>query len=287
MFIEKTGYRAGDTYHYYLRDYQGNNRVRLTSAGEQKEWNAYYPYGGAFGDICQRSDLYRYSGKELDKISGLDWYDFSARHLDPAYCRFTTPDPLAEQYPHLSPYAYCANNPLTYVDPDGRDIVVLINSDGASGLGHMAILIQDKKGVWHLWSKNGTEDSFGFKVKEKSPGGESDQKEYGYYRSPVDFLNGSDNIEKGTNEHIYNEGYLIETTPSEDVRAINAANKNMEDPYHLLSSNCAQLVQKTLKAAGKNDGAILGDNDIPYKPNEIYKRIKDENEGTIVKPQEN
>ena len=130
--INETGYRAGDTYHYYLRDYQGNNRVRLTSAGEQKEWNAYYPYGGAFGDICQRSDLYRYSGKELDKISGLDWYDFSARHLDPAYCRFTTPDPLTEQYPHLSPYAYCMGNPIKFIDPTGMDYIVYIDLESFS-----------------------------------------------------------------------------------------------------------------------------------------------------------
>ena len=35
---------------------------------------------------------------------------------------FDTPDPLAEQYPHLSPYAHCAANPLMYVDPDGMKV---------------------------------------------------------------------------------------------------------------------------------------------------------------------
>ena len=35
---------------------------------------------------------------------------------------FDTPDPLAEQYPHLSPYAHCAANPLMYVDPSGKKI---------------------------------------------------------------------------------------------------------------------------------------------------------------------
>jgi hypothetical protein len=32
-------------------------------------------------------------------------------------------DPLAEKYPWMSPYAYCANNPVKYIDPDGRKIV--------------------------------------------------------------------------------------------------------------------------------------------------------------------
>ena len=37
---------------------------------------------------------------------------------------FTTRDPLCEEYYDISPYVYCANNPMRYVDPDGRKIVV-------------------------------------------------------------------------------------------------------------------------------------------------------------------
>ena len=35
-----------------------------------------------------------------------------------SYMRFTTPDPLALSYPSISPYAYCANNPVNNVDLD-------------------------------------------------------------------------------------------------------------------------------------------------------------------------
>ncbi len=41
---------------------------------------------------------------------------------DPAIGRFSTMDPLAEKYYSISPYAYCANNPVKYLDPDGRVI---------------------------------------------------------------------------------------------------------------------------------------------------------------------
>ncbi|MCL1937500.1 MAG: hypothetical protein FWF52_03775 [Candidatus Azobacteroides sp.] len=36
--------------------------------------------------------------------------------------RFMTIDPVAEKYPELSPYVYCRNNPVRYIDPDGRDV---------------------------------------------------------------------------------------------------------------------------------------------------------------------
>ncbi|GAB6013520.1 RHS repeat-associated core domain-containing protein, partial [Viscerimonas tarda] len=52
---------------------------------------------------------------------GLGLYDFEARQLD-GYGGFTSMDPLAEKYYSISPYAYCANNPLKYVDPDGREV---------------------------------------------------------------------------------------------------------------------------------------------------------------------
>ena len=46
--------------------------------------------------------------------------DFGARFYDPATAIFLQQDPLAEKYYNISPYAYCANNPINFVDPDGR-----------------------------------------------------------------------------------------------------------------------------------------------------------------------
>ena len=61
----------------------------------------------------------KFNGKELDNISGLNWYDFSARYYDDVLGRFTTPDPMAEMYYSISPYAAFGNSPLRFVDPTG------------------------------------------------------------------------------------------------------------------------------------------------------------------------
>jgi len=54
-------------------------------------------------------------------MHGLNLYDYSARQYDATIGQFTSMDPLCEKYYHISPYAYCAGNPINATDPDGRD----------------------------------------------------------------------------------------------------------------------------------------------------------------------
>ena len=105
---------------FYLKDHLGNVRMVVDENGGIVQVNDYYPFGALYGsgtgDAAQR---YKYNGKELEWMHGLDWYDYGARWMDPVLCRFTTMDPLCEKYYDTSPYAYCANNPMNYIDPDG------------------------------------------------------------------------------------------------------------------------------------------------------------------------
>ena len=109
-------------YHYYLKDHQGNNRVVINQSGTVEETNHYYPFGGVFAS-SGNVQPYKYNGKELDAKKGLNWYDYGARHYDAALGRFTTVDPSAENYYSTSPFTYCLNNPLNYIDPLGTDTV--------------------------------------------------------------------------------------------------------------------------------------------------------------------
>ena len=107
-------------YHYYLKDHQGNNRVVVDEEGAVEEVNDYYAFGGLMSTSSRQSvQPYKYNGKELDRKDGLDWYDYGARYYDAALGRWHVVDPMSEKYYGVSPYLYCANNPILLVDPNG------------------------------------------------------------------------------------------------------------------------------------------------------------------------
>lgn len=68
-----------------------------------------------------------FSGNERLLVDGLNEYDFHARRYNAAIPAFTSWDACNEQYPWLSPYAYCAGNPINLTDASGNRIVVLDN----------------------------------------------------------------------------------------------------------------------------------------------------------------
>ncbi|WP_260393720.1 RHS repeat domain-containing protein [Dysgonomonas mossii] len=126
------GYIERGVYHYYMTDHLGNNRVGVNASGTATQRNHYYPFGTAFAENTtdeQKKQPYKYSGKELDQMHGLNLYDYSARYYESAIGRFTTVNPLAEKYYNISPYAYVENNPLKYIDPNVEDIWIFYKDD--------------------------------------------------------------------------------------------------------------------------------------------------------------
>ncbi len=116
------------TYHYYLKDHLGNNRVVVDASGTVKQVTHYYPFGGFFGESTGSSyQAYKYNGKEFERLISEDWYDYGARHMDGM--RFTTMDPMAEKYYNISPYAYCAGDPMNYNDENGDSVRMVFNKD--------------------------------------------------------------------------------------------------------------------------------------------------------------
>ena len=80
----------------------------------------YAPYGEIISEynthvMGEAFPKYSFNAKELDEETGFYYYE--ARYYAPP--TFTSRDPLFEKYFWMSPYAYCANNPVKYVDPSG------------------------------------------------------------------------------------------------------------------------------------------------------------------------
>ena len=89
-------------YCYYVNDHLGNVRhVDManprTNRNEIVQVNNYYPFGGVMdeGSRCGADvQNHLYSDKELDRMHGLNLYDYSARQYDAAIGQFTSMDPL-------------------------------------------------------------------------------------------------------------------------------------------------------------------------------------------------
>ena len=154
-------------YFYYLKDHLGSNRVVVSPAGTAHQINHYYPFGGLFGESTGNTgQRYKYNGKEFDRTHGLDWYDYDARHMSPDVGRFTTIDPMAEKYYNISPYAYCANNPVNYIDLRGDSLTLIGEQNDINkttdiynkGLGGYYNVKADKNGLVSI-SRNNDLDS--------------------------------------------------------------------------------------------------------------------------------
>lgn len=88
------------------------------------ERNDYYPFGGRWENASSpvSGNRYLYNGKEKQTTGDLSYLDYGARMYNPILCRWMNVDPAADRYPNISPYAYCANNPIIYIDPTGMYI---------------------------------------------------------------------------------------------------------------------------------------------------------------------
>lgn len=139
-------------YHYYLKDYQGNNRVVVDQDGNVEEENDYYPFGGLMASSTNSVQAYKYNGKELDMKKSLNWYDYGARMYDPVIGRWHAVDPSSEKYCNWSPYTYCKDNPILRIDIDGKDDYVV------SKTGKLTHL-KEKKDKDVLYAYTGNEKS--------------------------------------------------------------------------------------------------------------------------------
>jgi RHS repeat-associated protein len=160
FFPHAEGYvkKTTNSYNYVFNytDHLGNIRLSYTKDPASNvltilEENNYYPFGlkhrnynmtkktyekleSTGGVVITPTNQtvydYKYNGKEWQDELGLNFYDYGARNYDPAIGRWMNIDPLAEVSRRWSPYTYCYNNPLRFVDPDGMRAIDYVDGNG-------------------------------------------------------------------------------------------------------------------------------------------------------------
>ena len=123
-YVRSNATTGNFSFFYYNKDHLGNNREVLDHRGAVRQVTSYYPFGAPYADDAAISGTgiqpYKYNGKELDLMHGLNTYDYGARQYYSILGRWDRVDPLCEKYYSTSPYVYCENDPVNAIDPDGR-----------------------------------------------------------------------------------------------------------------------------------------------------------------------
>ena len=118
--------------YFFHPDHLGSASWITDLSGQPVQHLQYKPFGGDYIDQqdpnTDYSERFRFTGKERDAETGYDY--FGARYYSSSLGIWLSVDPMSDKYPSLSPYVYCADNPMRLVDPYG-DTIVIEGKDGA------------------------------------------------------------------------------------------------------------------------------------------------------------
>ncbi len=232
-------YAAGSTL-YLHQDHLGSTRLQTWQNQSVCQSYDYLPFGEQIsGGWCTSM---KFTGKERDSESNLD--NFGARYYSSQFGRFMSPDVinltndrLMSPSTTLNKYVYAADNPLKYVDPDGKDITIFYRPPSCTfctDFGHIYLgalnQATGQTGFLDYYPQNGT-DSFG--------------------NGPGAFNTG--NMQDRAAELAKYASLTIQTTPEEAQKVLDFIKQLTSQPasdYHALSNNCTTVCEDALHDLG-------------------------------------
>ena len=268
--------------YYYHSDHLGSASLITDYKGDEYQRIEYTPYGETWVEKTSNTGLeylpYKFTGKEIDEETGL--YYYGARYLDPRYSRWISTDPaLGEYIPssgnvgslpgmggvfnhinfHL--YHYAGNSPIRYTDPDGRDIIQLIDPDRGRAsaeehpilnkipFGHTAALIGNDNNGWLYYSNDGPKSTDVQWFSTKQDFFANYEKER---KTPFNFKEGSSVTTTAEQDKaMQTEAFKLAGidiykgfAAKETGEKFTITEKNKPVPYSFLKNNCSQNVGK-------------------------------------------
>jgi len=116
-----------DGLYFYHGNHLSSTQLITDLTGNITQAILYEPWGSVISEYNSywHQDIipnFTFNSKPLDEESGM--LDYVKRMYDPKYGGFISRDPKFEKYWWISPYAYCANNPLRWIDPTGESVEI-------------------------------------------------------------------------------------------------------------------------------------------------------------------
>ena len=271
---------------YLTADHLGSTRAVTDASGTLKERWDYFPFGQTIpsGQVFGNRNLVagydtatgmtlEFTGKERDAETGLDY--FGARYFSGAQGRFTGPDPtFLNILKVFNPqrwnlYSYAVNNPLHYVDPDGKEAIAVVypnysvqsrNSLPGVPLGHGGVVVVMPDGTTHYfeYGRYAGPDGLVRNAGASATATPSIERDASGDITPGSLNNLLETLSGSAGKGGQVDALVIQTTPEQDAAMyaylLNREKQN-DDPnrekYSLAGGhNCGTLTCDTLHAAG-------------------------------------
>lgn len=265
---------------YFICDHLGSVRVVTDAEGNKLDTYDYMPYGRELIADTDNITDYRFTGKEKQTaFSDSNIYDSFARFQNTT-SRFMSIDPKAESFYHISPYTYCAGDPVNLVDPDGEKPRIYIQG---GILGHAFISIGEGKDLiiysygrygalyeflgrtWGSANPTGEgvmckyegEEAYDFLNKHKAEimavfevNSNDDSKIMSYYDAMLDPnkrpTNRSKNTHNDKNAYVIGSYHIIKNNcVKKTLEGVNLVNTYIDGNYTMPASLHYALIQKT------------------------------------------